>query len=190
MLSRYGLTFWRWHEKFLEQGMGQDRSKITCRDKRQRLSPCRSPVRYACTVPVPIEKSLGKQQCTRTKLTSTGVLSHLLIRLTAGQAPETGSEASLFRAVQDIMENSAQSLRLTRLSGKRDMSTLLSQSAFSVQSCPAITSMVVHDDSLNLEHVVDALSHHRVERHTYHEQPALRKQSLRCLISHPCCVLA
>jgi len=170
--------------------MGQDRSKITCRDKRQRLSPRRSPVGYACTVPVPIEKSLGKQQCTRTKRTSTGVLSHLLMRLTAGQAPETGSEASLFRAVQDIMENSAQSLRLTRLSGKRDMSTLLSQSAFSVQSCPAITSMVVHDDSLNLEHVVDALSHHRVEHHTYYEQPALRKQSLRCLISHPCCVLA
>ena len=31
------------------------------------------------------------------------------------------------------MEESAQSLRLTRLSGKRDMSTLLSQSAFSVR---------------------------------------------------------
>ena len=44
-----------------------------------------------------------------------------------------GPEALLFRAVQDIMENSAQSLRLTRLSGQRDMSTLLAQSAFSVQ---------------------------------------------------------
>ena len=54
------------------------------------------------------------------------------------QAPEKGPEALLFRAVQDIMENSAQSLRLTRLSGQRDMSTLLAQSAFSVQSlaCP------------------------------------------------------
>ena len=49
------------------------------------------------------------------------------------QAPEKGPEALLFRAVQDIMENSAQSLRLTRLSGRRDMSTLLAQSAFSVQ---------------------------------------------------------
>ena len=49
------------------------------------------------------------------------------------QAPEKGPEALLFRAVQDIMENSAQSLRLTRLSGQRDMSTLLAQSAFSVQ---------------------------------------------------------
>ncbi len=51
----------------------------------------------------------------------------------AAQAPESGPEASLFRAVRDIMEESAQSLRLTRLSGKRDMSTLLSQSAFSVR---------------------------------------------------------
>ena len=49
------------------------------------------------------------------------------------QAPEKGPEALLFRAVQDIMENSAQSLRLTRLSGQRDMSTLLAQSAFSVR---------------------------------------------------------
>ncbi|CAK0785418.1 hypothetical protein CVIRNUC_008627 [Coccomyxa viridis] len=49
----------------------------------------------------------------------------------AVQAPEKGPEALLFRAVQDIMENSAQSLRLTRLSGQRDMSTLLAQSAFS-----------------------------------------------------------
>ena len=39
------------------------------------------------------------------------------------------------------MEESAQSLRLTRLSGKRDMSTLLSQSAFSVSfsaGCEAV----------------------------------------------------
>lgn len=48
------------------------------------------------------------------------------------QAPETGTEAELFTAVQGIMEASAQSLRLTRLSGRRDMSTLLAQSAFSV----------------------------------------------------------
>jgi hypothetical protein len=49
------------------------------------------------------------------------------------QAPEVGAEAELFRAVQAIMESSAQSLRLTRLSGRRDMSTLLAQSAFSVR---------------------------------------------------------
>ena len=48
------------------------------------------------------------------------------------QAPEAGTEAELFTAVQGIMEASAQSLRMTRLSGRRDMSTLLAQSAFSV----------------------------------------------------------
>ncbi|EIE27753.1 hypothetical protein COCSUDRAFT_55736 [Coccomyxa subellipsoidea C-169] len=46
-------------------------------------------------------------------------------------APEAGTEAELFSAMQGIMEASAQSLRLTRLSGRRDMSTLLAQSAFS-----------------------------------------------------------
>ncbi|CAL8463710.1 g3244 [Coccomyxa elongata] len=49
----------------------------------------------------------------------------------AVQAPEAGTEAELFTAVQGIMEASAQSLRMTRLSGRRDMSTLLAQSAFS-----------------------------------------------------------
>lgn len=37
--------------------------------------------------------------------------------------------------MQGIMEASAQSLRMTRLSGRRDMSTLLAQSAFSVKPC-------------------------------------------------------
>lgn len=76
------------------------------------------------------------------------------------------------------MEDSAQSLRLTRLSGKRDMSTLLSQSAFSVQSCLSNTSLIVRDKSLALEHVVEALSLHRVERHTYHEHLALPRPLL------------
>ena len=50
------------------------------------------------------------------------------------QAPESGPESELFGAVQGIMEASAQSIRLTRLSGRRDMSTLLAQSAFSVRA--------------------------------------------------------
>lgn len=50
-----------------------------------------------------------------------------------GQAPEAGPEAQLFEGVRGIMQASAQSLRLTRLSGRRDMSTLLAQSAFSVR---------------------------------------------------------
>lgn len=66
------------------------------------------------------------------------------------QAPEAGPEASLFRAVQDIMEDSAQRLRLTRLSGKRDMSTLLSQSAFSVRprQCSTDSRIVHHNTGL------------------------------------------
>ena len=152
--------------------MGQDKIKIACRDNRQRLSTRRNHVRYACTLPLRVKHSLGIQQCTRTKLTSTEVLSYLLMRLTAGQAPETGSEASLFRAVQDIMENSAQSLRLTRLSGKRDMSTLLSQSAFSVQSCPPNASMIVRDESINLWSML-SMPCHTIELSVAHNMSTL-----------------
>ncbi|KAK9917305.1 hypothetical protein WJX75_002985 [Coccomyxa subellipsoidea] len=68
----------------------------------------------------------------------------------AVQAPEAGSEAELFTAMQGIMEASAQSLRLTRLSGRRDMSTLLAQSAFS----PGVASVycsIVQQTRLGVE---------------------------------------
>ena len=49
------------------------------------------------------------------------------------QAPEGKREGELFSAVRHIMQSSPQKLALSQLSGSRDMSMLLAQSAVSVR---------------------------------------------------------
>ena len=49
------------------------------------------------------------------------------------QAPEGKSEGELFSAVRHIMQSCAQKLALSQLSGSRDMSMLLAQSAVSAR---------------------------------------------------------
>lgn len=76
------------------------------------------------------------------------------LRLQLAQAPEAGPEAQLFEGVRGIMQASAQSLRLTRLSGRRDMSTLLAQSAFSVRRSlllaqPPELAVVLHKQGIS-----------------------------------------
>lgn len=50
------------------------------------------------------------------------------------QAPEGKREGELFSAVRHIMQSSPQKLALSQLSGSRDMSMLLAQSAVSARS--------------------------------------------------------
>lgn len=49
------------------------------------------------------------------------------------QTPDLGRDQEIVNAAKNIMFNSAQKFRLTELSGRRDMSLLLAQSA--VQVC-------------------------------------------------------
>ncbi|KAK9836266.1 hypothetical protein WJX81_000586 [Elliptochloris bilobata] len=60
----------------------------------------------------------------------------------AVQAPEGKREGELFAAVRHIMQSSAQKLALTQLSGSRDMSMLLAQSAVSPGIASVYSSIV------------------------------------------------
>ena len=65
-----------------------------------------------------------------------------VIPLLVSQVPSKARDQEIVNAAKNIMFNSAQKLQLTELSGRRDMSLLLAQSAVQVSAMPLVSHVI------------------------------------------------